>query len=246
LDTADLLSMAAHELRAPLNALALASEFLAEDFNELDQHEICGMITAIHRSSLWLQGLVENLLSAATINQGRLQVLLRPTDFADIVGGILPVVQTLLNRKHQRLLVPDQLPWVVADGPRIGQVLINLISNAGRHAPAGSVIELRLSCRGQIARVAVADRGPGLPKKGRSELFRPYTRGPSAADDRTLGAGLGLSIVRSIVEAHGGCVGAANRRGGGAEFWFEIPSLSVVRGSQTASRRPTSVRVSGT
>src|SRR5256885_5991062 len=75
IDTAELLSMAAHELRAPLSALAMAAEFLAEDYDQLDQHEVSGMITAIHRSSLWLQGLVENLLSAATIHQGRLQVL---------------------------------------------------------------------------------------------------------------------------------------------------------------------------
>ena len=222
-----LLSMVAHDLRAPLAGLATASELLAEDVEILDHQQIRRMASSIHRGALWLQGLVENLLCAATINEGRFRIQPQRLNLLDVVLEIQPVVEPLLAQKGLRLRVMScgTPPEVSADGRRIGQVLVNLISNASKFAKNGTTIQVTVSGGRDSVRVTVADRGPGFPVGSGARLFEPFYR---AADSAKEGVGLGLAIVKSIIEAHGGSVGAENRRGGGACVWFELPLTRVV------------------
>ena len=222
------LATVAHELRGPLTALATSSELLAEDFSSgrLDPEQIKSMLAAMHRRTVWLQGLVENLLCAASIRERRLQLYRQSFSVRDLLADIEAVVGPLLAQRGQRLRVRQTggVPEVLADSRRLGQVLVNLILNASKFGAPGMAIEVSISSGARGVRVAVADRGPGVPPGHAPRLFEPYYRAPHAADSGKEGVGLGLSIVKSIVEAHGGRVGVDSRRGGGASFWFVIPS----------------------
>src|SRR5437588_2751625 len=126
------LATVAHELRGPLTALATSSELLAEDFLHLDPEQVKGMLAAMHRRTLWLQGLVENLLCAATIREGRLQLYRQSLSMADVIADVDAVVGPLLAQRGQRLRVrfAARTPEVFGDSRRLSQVLINLILNA--------------------------------------------------------------------------------------------------------------------
>jgi signal transduction histidine kinase len=221
------LATVAHELRGPLTALATSSELLAEDFVHLDPSQVRDMLGAMHRRTLWLQGLVENLLCAATIRDGRLQLFCQSLGLADMLDDVKAVVGPILAQRGQRLRVrmSSDLPEVLADSRRLGQVLINLILNASKFGAANTSIDVRASIRDGAVRVVVADRGPGVSMQQAQRLFEPYFRSTTTAGTSREGVGLGLSIVKSIVEAHGGAVGVENRRGGGARFWFSIPTV---------------------
>jgi two-component system, OmpR family, sensor histidine kinase KdpD len=220
------LATVAHELRGPLTALATSSELLAEDFSRLDPAQVQSMLASIHRRTLWLQGLVENLLCAATIREGRLQLFRQSLSLVDVVADVEAVVGPILAQRRQRLRVrrAQWLPDVLADSRRLGQVLVNLILNASKFGPADSSVDVTLALDARGLRVTVADRGPGVPADEAERLFDPYYRARATAGSGKDGVGLGLAIVRSIIEAHGGQVGVESRRGGGARFWFVLPT----------------------
>jgi len=221
------LATIAHELRGPLTALATSSELLAEDFLHLDPEQVKSMLGAMHRRTLWLQCLVENLLCAATIREGRLTLFRQSLSLSDLIADVDAVVGPLLAQRGQRLRVrmANRQPEVLADSRRLGQVLINLILNASKFGAANTSIDVTVSVRNGAVRVTVADRGPGVSTEQAERLFEPYYRAPATAGSGKDGIGLGLSIVKSIVEAHGGLVGVESRRGGGARFWFSVPTV---------------------
>jgi signal transduction histidine kinase len=219
------LATVAHELRGPLTALATSSELLAEDFLHLDPEQVKSMLGAMHRRTIWLQGLVENLLCAATIREGRLALYPQTLSLLDVLEDVQTVVGPLLEQRGQRLRarVAPNLPDVSADGRRLGQVLVNLILNASKFGPANTAIDLTIAVRHDSVHVAVADRGPGVSAEQAQHLFEPYYRAPATGGGKD-GVGLGLSIVKSIIEAHNGQAGVESRRGGGARFWFSLPT----------------------
>jgi signal transduction histidine kinase len=221
------LATVAHELRGPLTALATSSELLAEDFSQLGHDQIKAMLGAMHRRTLWLQGLVENLLCAATIREGRLHLYRQSLSLTDVLADVEAVVGPILAQRGQRLRVRRRsgLPEVLADSRRLGQVLINLILNATKFAAPETCIDVTISSRNGSVRVAVADRGPGVAPEVAHRLFEPYVRASASSGAPKEGVGLGLSIVKSIIEAHGGLVGVESRRGGGARFWFSLPTV---------------------
>jgi two-component system sensor histidine kinase KdpD len=226
------LSAVAHDLRGPLTALATSSEILVEDFDALERGAIHGMVSSIHRRVIWLQGLVENLLCAASIGEGKFRVQPYAVSLLDTAAEVQAVVEPLLAKRQQRLRVRARgpVPPALADERRIGQALSNLILNASKFSDGGTDIDVTLRTRGDSIRVTVADRGCGIPPKLIKRLFEPFFRADTSRTGRE-GLGLGLAIVHSVVLSHGGRVGARNRRGGGAEFWFE---LSIAPTDQSA------------
>jgi len=235
------LTAIAHDLRGPLQSLALSAELLLETIHEpeevgvgaLDRQQVARLAATMQRQVLWLQGLVENLHAATTLQVGGFAISPHPTDLGEIVAGVQPVVLPLLRHKAQplQLALPPALPLVRADGRRIGQVMINLLLNASKYSPAGTPITVTVSRQDGSAlqpsvRVMVADRGPGLPPGGAARLFRPYARSTEARRSGVEGMGLGLAIVNEIIVAHGGRVGATPRSGGGTCFWFELPVMA--------------------
>jgi signal transduction histidine kinase len=224
-----MLATVAHELRNPISALQAASELLDRDFEILEAGQKRALIGELRRRVVSLRALTENLLSAAAIRDGRLSVVLRPVDIRVVVNDVTALVGPILDRKQQRVRArTGRIALIAADERRIGQVLTNLLTNASKYSAAGTKIDVSasLSTRGHV-RVAVSDRGPGIDRALMQRLFEPYERAGRTDGD---GFGIGLSVVRSIIDAHHGRVGVKSRPGGGTTFWFEIPATSTSAG----------------
>jgi len=221
---ASFLATVAHELRNPVCALETSSELLSRDFELLSSAEVRAMVSAIHRRAIWLHDLVENLLCAATARDGQLRMQKRPFDVRELLADVRPILEPLVARKEQRLRTASghAVPIVAADARRLGQALVNLVTNASKYSSAGTTIDLSIRVRKGWVRVSVADRGQGIEKDRLTGLFEPYNRAGRIDGD---GVGIGLSIVKLIVDAHEGRLGVASRRGGGTTFWFEIAPL---------------------
>ena len=132
-----------------------------------------------------------------------------------------------------RFSSPPELPDVWADAGRIEQVVTNLLSNATKFSPKGSVVDVKLIAQeDERLRVEVTDRGPGLSEELAARVFERFVQGESGDTRRSGGTGLGLTIARSIVDRHGGEIGVRSRPGEGATFYFELPTAQLVhRGS---------------
>jgi signal transduction histidine kinase len=217
------LSGMVRDLCEPLTALVTSVGLLADDVGVLppeQQHAVQTM----QRRALQVQSRSENLLCAAAIWDGLFRIHPRSIDLWEVVSEVQAVVMPFLSPKRQRLetTFQDEAHWVRADPRRLAQILVNLILNASEHGDETSAIGVRIATRGAGVRISVADRGQGIAAD-RILGFFELVRQPTTAV-ATGGVGLGLAMVRSIAEAHGGNVGARNRRNGGASVWFELPS----------------------
>jgi two-component system phosphate regulon sensor histidine kinase PhoR len=219
------LANVAHEFRTPLSALAASVELLLDQAPDLSPADLHELLTSLHLGILGLHTLVDNLLESASIEAGRFRVHPRPTRLGKIIAEAIRVMQPLLDKRGQRLMIelPAALPVVQADPRRVGQVLVNLLSNAGKYGPDDAEITIGVTVGADKARVTVADRGPGIAPEYRRDLFVRLLYPASDSDKARYGAGLGLSVVKAVVEAHQGQVGVDDRPGGGSVFWFTLP-----------------------
>jgi len=237
------LANVAHEFRTPLSALAASIELLRDQASpdagatapDLSAAELQELLTSLHLGIIGLQTLVDNLLEGASIEVGRFRVYPRPTDLGRIVAEAAQLMQPLLEKRgqHLTLRLPLPLPAVRADMRRTERALINLLSNACKYGPDGSEVVVGAAVDGGWVRVTVADQGPGVPPELWQDLFRRFRRSDPDNGEAQYGVGLGLSVVRAVIEAQGGAVGVENRAGGGAIFWFTVP---VVTDSEEVER----------
>ncbi len=214
-----------HEFRTPLAALNASVELLLDEIEHLSSAEMRELLNSVHLSVTGLQTLIDNLLESTSIEAGRFSIRRRPTAINEVIVEAVQVMTPLLHRRRQRLVLPDlsPLPLVDGDPTRLTQVLVNLLSNASKYSPMEQEIELNLErVDDRSLRVSVADRGVGIPPAERADLFRRFVR-LGDPDGAQYGIGLGLSVVKAIVEEHGGDVGVDERPGGGSIFWFTIP-----------------------
>jgi len=214
-----------HELRTPLLAMGLTAELLCEDLDHLARPDVRQLVATLHRNSVWLHQLVENLHEFAAPGRAPGALGCASVDLGDVLHETARVIEPLLAAKAQRLavLVPAPRPLVRTVPQQLGQVYLNLLGNASKFAPPDTVIRVALTRTAAGVRVAVEDRGPGVPAGAAARLFEPFYQAATPTTPGQRGVGLGLAIVKDIVEAQGGRVGAENRRGGGARIWFELP-----------------------
>lgn len=226
-DLSHVLAMVAHELRAPLASLVASAEALAQDFDSLARPEAQLLAVSLHRRSLRMKGLVENLLCIATIDSDRLELQREWIELDDFLVEVVDLVEPLLVQRGQHCVIAcaDLLPMLHADRNRLTQVLVNLLSNAGKYGPRDSAILLEASINQttHTVRINVSDAGSGIGEGVAAHLFEPYSRDRQAGVPHVDGVGLGLAIVKAIIDKHGGQVGAENRPEGGACFWLELP-----------------------
>lgn len=217
-----LLASVSHEFKTPLAALRAAVELLALNLTTLSRAEVKELINSVRQGTLRLEELVDNLLGSASLHTGHFSVQLRPTDLEAVAEEVLLTTQPLLALQGQllRLDIRPALPLVQADARRLMQVFVNLVSNASKYGPHGAAIVLRIEAREGELLVQVVDEGPGISPEVQSGLFQPFARWDEQGRS---GMGLGLSIVKAIVERHGGTVGVDSAPGHGAAFWFTLP-----------------------
>lgn len=214
-----------HEFRTPLTALGASVELLMDQAQYATPEELQRMLSWLHLGILNLQTLVDNVLESASLEAGRFNVTPEPTDLGEIIAEATRLMYPLLQKYDQRLTVqlPSDIPVVHADAKRVVQVFINLLSNANKYAPEGSEIALEAAREDGQVRVSVVDEGRGVPPEHRDDLFHRFAHFGSESDKGKYGVGLGLWVVKAIVQAHGGDVGVEDQPEGGAKFWFTLP-----------------------
>ncbi|MBE0410183.1 MAG: PAS domain S-box protein, partial [Anaerolineales bacterium] len=218
-----------HEFRTPLSALAISIELLLDQLPDLSQEELQELLHSHHMGVINLQTLIDNLLEGASIEAGRFQVYPTDSDLADIIRESAHTMQPILEKYRRPLQVdiPYDLPPVKADHRRTVQVLVNLLSNAVKYSPDESQIWISTCEEGEFVRVQVADEGPGIQPDEEAEIFKRFKILASYAEKPQYGIGLGLMVVKAIIEAQGGQVGVQERPNGGSVFWFTVPKLAT-------------------
>lgn len=224
----DQLAVLAHELRTPLATMHATVELLT-DFPTLTCDDAARLLNRLNRGLAWLETLVENLATWAADTNGYVPLQRAPVSLRDCIDLAVALVQPFLDRKHQRLdlCAPLPGPRVCADLNRLAQVLVNLLSNASTYSPWEEVIDLAVSASPDWVHIRVTDRGPGVPVEEQQHIFTRFGRGSTVAERRSGGLGLGLYIVKTLVELHGGQVGVDSTPGHGASFWFSLPALRL-------------------
>jgi PAS domain S-box-containing protein len=214
-----------HEFRTPLSSLAASIEMLLDQSARLSQEELDELLKSLHLGILRFQNLVDNLLESANLEAGHFRVSPRPYDLEEIINEAVNTMRPLLEKYGQVAVIDldGDLPLVQADPRRTVQVLVNLISNASKYGPPDAEIAIHASADGRWVEVRVSDQGPGIPQELQSEVFTRFLYPSSPTDKASVGAGLGLSVVKAVVEAQGGKVGVRNKETGGAVFWFRLP-----------------------
>lgn len=213
-----------HEFLTPLSTLNASMELMLNPAEALSPEEMRQLLKPSYVSLRALQTLINNLLDSSSIEAGQFTLYRQPTDLDEVLQNALLVAGPLLERRRQpiRLGEPGRVPLLNADPVRLTQVLVNLLVNASKYSPPEKPIEVSMVRDGERVRVSVADRGPGIPPAERENIFRRFVR-RQAPEGEQYGIGLGLFVVKTVVEAHGGRVGVSDRPGGGSIFWFELP-----------------------
>ena len=210
---------AAHDLRNPLTSVSMSLQLLAEQPPVAADHDARWMVERALAGTVRMEALIEELLGYAQVG-GALRT--RPVDLAELVAQLRAELDGTLAGAS--LVVDGTLPVVQADRTQLGAVLANLVTNAVKFTRPVREPVVTVSARpaGRGWRVEVADNGPGVPAEDRDRVFEPLVR----VDRSTDGAGLGLSVCRRIVRAHGGSIGLADGPAGGALVWLELPDVS--------------------
>jgi two-component system sensor histidine kinase KdpD len=216
-----LLSSVSHDLRTPLAAITGAASTLLEDAEGMPGPTRQELTETIYEEADRLNRLVRNLLDMTRLQSGAVKVIKEWHPLEEIVGAALSRLETRLTGRSVSTRLADGLPLVPLDGLLVEQVLVNLLENAVKYTPAGSAIDVSAWVADGAAVVEVADRGPGLPAGNEERVFEKFYRAESK--EVSGGVGLGLTICRAIVSAHGGRIWAENRAGGGAAFRFTLP-----------------------
>jgi two-component system sensor histidine kinase KdpD len=216
-----LLASISHDLRTPLASIVGASSSLLERGAQVSETDRAELLGAIHEEAQRMAGLIDNVLDMARIQAGAASLNLQWQPLEELVGATLKRLERRLAAHRVAVHIPDDVPLVYADGVLIGQVLANLLDNAAKYTPPGTQISISAEAGANEVRVAVADEGPGLPPGEEKRIFEKFHR---AAHERPQsGVGLGLSIAKAIVQAHGGVIEAENLPAGGAVFRFSLP-----------------------
>jgi two-component system sensor histidine kinase KdpD len=214
-----LLSSLSHDLRTPLGAVEGAADTLLQR-PELEDPVRRGLLESIIQQSRRMGRLIGNLLEMVRLESGALEVQAEWQAVDEIVGMALLRLEDQLAAHHVHTEIPATLPLLKVDGVLIEQVLVNLLENAGKYAPAGTVIRVAAQVRDGMMEIVVDDEGPGVPAAEREAIFDKFHR--AGAEDRG-GSGLGLTICRGIVTAHGGTITADRAPTGGLRITVRLP-----------------------
>jgi signal transduction histidine kinase len=217
----NLMADIAHELRTPLTVIRSDLEALLDGVYEPTPEALA----SVQEETLLLARLVDDLRSLAQAEAGQLRLEREPLELAELLRGVAASFDLPARSQGQELrleLDPD-LPVVEADPVRVRQVAANLVSNALRHAPEAGCVTVRAEALPAEVRVSVADDGLGIAEEDVSRIFDRFWRGPQP---RAQGSGLGLTIARELVRAHGGRIWVESEPGQGSTFFFTLPRLA--------------------
>lgn len=221
----EFLGIVAHDLRSPLSNIVTSTNMVMAEPG-MNRPQIDEFLGIIQTSAVHMMHLVENLMDVNAIEQGRLKIDITPCEVGELLRGVANNYQTKAKAKKQNLsIVEEGSPLVaLADAHSTIQVFDNLVSNAIKYSPSGKRIDVRLMRRDGVIRCEVQDEGPGLTADDLSKVFGKFARLSAKPTGGESSTGLGLSIVKRMVEAGGGKVWCESEIGRGARFIVEYPA----------------------
>jgi PAS domain S-box-containing protein len=212
-----------HELKTPISAIKMSLKLLEDNRVGAINKEQKQLLQNIEDDAQRLLQITTELLNAAQVEAGKIQLNFGSTHPKNIVNYAVQAVKSIAEQREVSIMVtcPDTLPNVMADLDKTTWVLINLLSNAIKYSPAKSIIDLVVNKRGNALEFSVKDHGQGIDVKYLSRIFERYFKVPGADADKT-GTGLGLAIAKDFIEAQGGTINVESEIGDGSRFFFTL------------------------
>jgi CheY-like chemotaxis protein/nitrogen-specific signal transduction histidine kinase len=224
----EFLAMLAHELRNPLAPISSSASLLSMQFK--DEPRICQTSTIISRQVRHMSRLIDDLLDVSRVTRGLVKLKLGVVDFRDIVSGALDQARPLIAEKGHavQLALPPGPVYVRGDQTRLVQSVANILNNAAKYTPRAGCIALALDSDGGRMRLSVSDNGSGMPPELLPNVFDLFTQGARTLARSQGGLGLGLTLVKRLVELHGGEVSAhSDGVGLGSRFTLALPCVDA-------------------
>lgn len=222
---AALIANVSHELRTPLSMIRLGVETLKRGGSNLQESQRNDIENSIHRESIHLSHLVENVLDVARMEQGSAKLVPAPVDPADMVNSLVGDYKAWLENKgfEVRLDLDDTIGEQMWDREMLSRALLNLVDNAVKYSDHQKKLDISVTGKADTIAIAVRDRGVGLRSADVEKIFEPYYRARFSDTETKRGAGLGLTLVREIVRAHGGRMNVVSKPGEGSTFTMLLP-----------------------
>lgn len=222
---ANLLRAISHDLRTPLTSISGNAGILMGNSDVLTAEKKRQLYSDIYDDSMWLVNLVENLLSVTRIENGTMSIRMEPELLDEVINEALTHVASRSGEHPISVKLEDDLLMARMDSRLIVQVIINIVDNAFKYTPAGTSIEIRAVRDGDNIRVDIADAGGGIPDEAKAQLFEMFYTANNRSGDSRRGMGLGLSLCRSIVAAHGGEIWVGDNQPKGTVFSFTLKEV---------------------
>lgn len=217
------LSVASHDLRAPLTAVSINVSLLQKGVKgELPQKAL-DELARVQLNSTRLVSLVNELLELDKLEAGKLILDRQPVGLSDVCEAAKQSLFPLARKKSISIITPSNDAVVFAEEKRLLQVVENLVSNAIKFSPENSTIEIKLTNANGFCELLVSDQGGGIPLEQQELIFDKFRQARSAGASRSDGSGLGLAVVKALVQSHGGTVGVLSNSGRGSTFWVRLP-----------------------
>jgi two-component system sensor histidine kinase KdpD len=219
-----LLDAVTHEFRTPLTAIKASAETLLSGV-DLERSQRTELLNVINEESDRLNRLVGEATEVAQLDAHKIELRIRPYQIREAVDAAIEESKPTLSHHPLEVAIPDGLPPVPMDLDRIAEVLQQLLDNAGKYSPPGTPIRITAELCGSELMVSVADHGSGVDDIEQTMIFEKFYRGRNQRVS-IQGTGMGLAIVKAIVELHGGTVGITSQIGRGSVFHFTLPVRS--------------------
>lgn len=241
----EFISTVNHELRTPLTSIRGSLGLIEGGVAGELPAQAKALVSIAAKNCERLVRLINEILDMEKIESGKMDFALQPQALMPLIDHVVEANQGFATRHGTRYEITARADgsWARVDGDRLAQVLTNLLSNAAKYSPPGEPVAVEASCQGGEIRIAVRDRGAGIPVEFQRRIFEKFSQADGSTTRDKGGSGLGLSIAKAMIERMGGRIGFDSRSGAGSCFWFCLPALAAPPADAAPANRPERPRI---